>query len=113
MTICRKCGTSNQDGKKFCVFCHELLVADPVEMAKRDAAMQKKQNKVQKKLDAKHKRWKRALLLLIPIGVLDFIDLVLCLDLAFIGIGNMIGELLGDVAHNMLGPTITLFGNMV
>ena len=113
MTICRKCGTSNQDGKKFCVFCHELLVADPVEMAKRDAAIQKKQNKVQKKLDAKHKRWKRALLLLIPIGVLDFIDLVLCLDLAFIGIGNMIGELLGDVAHNMLGPTITLFGNMV
>ena len=113
MTICRKCGTSNQDGKKFCVFCHELLIADPEEMAKREATIQKKQKKVQKKLDAKHKRWKRALLLLIPIGLLDFVNLLLCLDLAFIGVGNAIGSWLGDLARGLLGLTITLFGNMV
>ena len=113
MTICRKCGTSNQDGKKFCTFCHELLITDPEELAKREAAMQKKQTKLQKKLDAKHKRWKRALLLLIPIGVLDFIDLLLCLDLAFVGIGSMLGGMIGRIVSNLLGPTITLFGNMV
>ena len=113
MTICRKCGTSNQDGKKFCVFCHELLIADPVEMEKRAAAAQKKRNKAQKKLDAKHKRWKRALFMLIPIGLLDLINLILCLDLAFIGIGNMIGELIGDLASGALGMTLSLFGNLV
>ena len=113
MTICRKCGTSNQDGKKFCVFCHELLIADPEEMAKRTAALQKKQKKEQKKLDAKHKRWKKAPFLLIPIGVLDFIDLLLCLDLAFVGIGNEIGRLLGDVFRGTLGSTIDIFGNLV
>ncbi len=112
MTICRKCGTSNQDGRKFCVFCHELLIADPVEMEKRAIAAQKKQNKELRKLDAKHKRWKRALFLLIPIGILDFFNLLVCLDLAFIGIGNMIGELLGDiVARNLLGDIIELFDN--
>ena len=113
MTICRKCGTSNQDGKKFCVFCHELLIADPVEMAKRTAALQKKQKKVQKKLDAKHKRWKRALLLLIPIGIFDLIDLLLCLDLAFVGIGSIIGRTLGDFAVAWIGTTMRLFGNLV
>ena len=88
MTICRKCGTSNKDDRKFCTFCHELLVADPVELAKREAAKQKKLQKELKKLQTKHKRWKRALLMLIPIGVLDLIDLALCLDLALIGIGK-------------------------
>ena len=113
MTICRKCGTSNQDGKKFCVFCHELLIADPVELEKRAVAAQKKQNKALKKLSAKHKRWKRAPFLLIPIGLLDFLDLLLCLDLAFIGIGNAIGGMLGDVARDLLGSIISLFGNDV
>ncbi len=113
MTICRKCGTSNQDGKKFCVFCHELLIADPVEMEKRSAAQQKKQEKVRKKLEAKHKRWKRALFMLIPIGVLDFIDLLLCLDLAFIGVGSMIGSLIGDMLSGSIGSVINLFGNDV
>ena len=93
MTICRKCGTSNQDGKKFCVFCNELLVADPVEMAKRDGIAQKKREKLQKKLDAKHKRWKKALYMLIPIGILDLINLFLCLDLALIGIGSALGKI--------------------
>jgi hypothetical protein len=113
MTICRKCGTSNQDGKKFCVFCHELLIADPVELEKRAAAAQKKLNKAQKKLDAKHKRWKRALLLLIPIGLLDFLNLLLCLDIAFIGIGSAIGGLAGDLLQNLIGNIISLFGNDV
>lgn len=113
MTICRKCGTSNQDGKKFCVFCHELLIADPVELEKRAVAAQKKQNKELKKLNAKHKRWKRAPFLLIPIGLLDFLDLLLCLDLAFIGVGNAVGGLIGDIASGMLGNIISLFGNDV
>lgn len=113
MTICRKCGTSNQDDKKFCVFCHELLIADPVEMEKRAAAEHKKQQKALKKLNAKHKRWKRALFLLIPIGVLDFLDLLLCLDLAFIGVGNMLGGLVGELLGDLIGSVINLFGNDV
>ena len=117
MTICRKCGTSNPDGKKFCAFCHELLIADPVELEKRADAEQKKQQKqqrkMQKKLDAKHKRWKRALLLLIPIGVLDLLVLILCLDLAFIGIGAMLGSALGEAMSDILGNIIELFGNQV
>lgn len=115
MTICRKCGTSNQDGKKFCTFCHELLIADPVEMAKREAAEQKKQQKLQKKLDKKHLRHKNALLLLIPIGVLDLIDLVLCLDLALVGVGTKLSELLYDLLYSMdvVGQTLRLFGNLV
>lgn len=117
MTICRKCGTSNPDGKKFCTFCHELLIADPVELEKRADAEQKKQQKqqrkMQKKLDAKHKRWKRALLLLIPIGVLDLLVLILCLDLAFIGIGAMLGSALGEGMSDILGNIIELFGNQV
>lgn len=113
MTICRKCGTSNQDGKKFCVFCNELLIADPEELAKREAAEQKKRQKLQKKLDAKHKRWKRAPLLLIPIGLLDVIDLILCLDLAFIGIGAKIGNLIGELIGNSIGSVVHLFGNAV
>lgn len=113
MTICRKCGTSNQDSRKFCVFCHELLVADPVEMEKRAAVLQKKQQKEQKKLDAKHKRWKKALFMLIPIGVLDLIDLFLCLDVAFIGLGEAVGSLLGGLLSNLTGPTLELFNNLV
>ena len=113
MTICRKCGTSNHDGKKYCVFCHELLIADPVEMEKRAAAAQKQQNQALKKLGAKQKRWKRAPFLLIPIGLLDFLNLLLCLDLAFVGIGGEIGRLLGDVVRDLLGPTLSLFGNLV
>ena len=113
MTICRKCGTSNQDGKKFCVFCNELLVADPVEMAKREAAEQKRLEKQRKKLEAKHKRRKNALFLLIPIGVLDLIDLILCLDLAFVGIGSKLGNMIGGVLSDMVGNIVTLFGNDV
>ena len=113
MTICRKCGTSNQDGKKFCVFCNELLVADPVEMAKREVIAQKKREKLQKKLDAKHKRWKKALYMLIPIGILDLINLFLCLDLALIGIGSALGRWIGDIFEGYLGRVISLFGNDV
>ena len=113
MTICRKCGTSNPDGKKFCVFCNELLVADPVEMAKREAVQKKKLEKQRKKLEAKHKRWKKALFLLIPIGVLDLFDLLLCLDIALLGIGKELGGMLGDLLANSVGNVITLFRNDV
>ena len=113
MTICRKCGTSNQDGKKFCVFCNELLIADPEEMAKREAAEKKRLEKLRKKLDAKHKRWKKALFMLIPIGVLDLLDLLLCLDLAFVGVGAHLGGQLGNMATDYLGTIVRLFGNAV
>ena len=113
MTICRKCGTSNQDGKKFCVFCNELLVADPVEMAKREAAAKKKLDKQRKKLEAKHKRWKRALFMLIPICVLDLFDLLLCLDIALLGIGKEIGGMLGELLCDYVGTIVSLFGNDV
>ena len=106
MTICRKCGTSNQDSREFCVFCQALLVADPVEMEKHAAVLQKKQ-------DAKHKRWKKALFMLIPIGVLDLIDLLLCLDVAFIGHGEVVGSLLGELLSNLTGPTLELFHTLV
>lgn len=113
MTICRKCGTSNQDSQKFCSFCHELLVEDPVEMAKLEAAAQKKQKKKQRKQKFKLFRWKYAPLLLIPIGILDLVDLLLCVDLLFLGIGEFIGELLGNLASAFLGYTTEIFGNLV
>lgn len=105
MTICRKCGTSNKDDRKFCSFCNELLVADPVEMKKREKKMEKMTKKQQKKL----KRQKRALMLLIPIGVLDLIDLILCLDMLFLGVVDMLGKWLGNIAADILGSIIYLF----
>lgn len=104
MTICRKCGTSNKDDRKFCSFCNELLVADPVEMKKRE----KKMEKITKKQEKKLKRQKRALLLLIPIGALDLIDLILCLDMLFLGVVDMLGKWLGNLAADMLGNIIYL-----
>lgn len=105
MTICRKCGTSNKDDRKFCSFCNELLVADPVEMKKRE----KKMEKMTKKQERKLKRQKRALMLLIPIGVLDLIDLILCLDMLFLGVVDMLGKWLGNLAADILGNIIYLF----
>lgn len=113
MTICRKCGTSNKDTQKFCTFCHELLVADPVELAKLEAAEQKKQKKAEKKLRFKRFRWEFAPFLLIPIAILDLIDLLLCVDLLFLGIGEFIGELLGTWVSGFLGYTTEIFGNLV
>lgn len=113
MTICRKCGSSNKDDQKFCSFCHELLVADPAELAKREEAAQKKLRKAEKKQNFKRKMWKNAPFLLIPIAILDFIDLLLCLDLAFIGIGVNVGNLLGGILESAMGNTIELFGNLV
>ncbi|MBQ7378289.1 MAG: zinc ribbon domain-containing protein [Clostridia bacterium] len=113
MTICRKCGTSNKDEQKFCSFCHELLIEDPEELAKREKAAQKKAQKAEKKQKRKLWRWKNALLLLISIGVLDFLDVVLCLDLLFLGIGQAIGTLFGDMLASFLGYTTEIFGNLV
>lgn len=106
MTICRKCGTSNNDDRKFCSFCNELLVADPKELAARE----KKLIKAQKKELKKRKRQKRALFLLIPIGILDFWDLLCCLDLLFLGIADRLGGFLGRMLAGMLGQIIHLFG---
>jgi len=113
MTICRKCGTSNKDTQKFCTFCHELLIADPVELAKLEAAQQKKQKKAERRLKFKRFRWKYAPLLLIPIGLLDLIDLLLCVDLLFLGVGEFLGEILGNVVSSFLGYTTEIFGNLV
>ena len=70
MTICRKCGTSNKDEQKFCSFCHELLIEDPEELAKREKQAKKKAQKAEKKQKRKLWRWKNALLLLIPINAI-------------------------------------------
>lgn len=113
MTICRKCGTSNKDEQKFCSFCHELLIEDPEELAKREKEAKKKAQKAEKKQRRKLWRWKNALLLLIPIGILDLLDVLLCLDLLFLGIGQAIGSLLGDVFASFLGYTTEIFGNLV
>ncbi len=113
MTICRKCGTSNKDEQKFCSFCHELLIEDPEELAKREKEEKKKAQKAEKKQKRKLWRWKNALLLLIPIGILDLLDVLLCLDLLFLGIGQAIGSLLGDVFAAFLGYTTEIFGNLV
>lgn len=113
MTICRKCGTSNQDSQKFCSFCHELLIADPVELAKMEQAQQKKQQKAEKKLRNRHLMWKYAPFWLIPIALLDFVDLLLCVDLLFLGIGQHVGNVLGELASAELGYTTELFGNLV
>lgn len=106
MTICRKCGTSNKDNRKYCSFCNELLVADPVELALRE----KKLQKLAKREQRRRKRQKRALFLLIPIGVLDLIDLVCCLDMLFLGIADKIGGAIGSLFEGMLGHIIYLFG---
>ena len=104
MTICRKCGTSNKDNQKFCSFCHELLIADPVELEKLEQARQKQQKKLDKKLEAKYKRWKRAPLLLIPIGILALIGLVLVVDALLFGLpAKILMELLVD----FLDPDVT------
>ena len=113
MTICRKCGTSNKDEQKFCSFCHELLIEDPEELAKREKEAKKKAQKAEKKQKRKLWRWKNALLLLIPIGILDLLDVLLCLDLLFLGIGQAIGSLIGDVFASFLGYTTEIFGNLV
>ncbi|MBE6675755.1 MAG: zinc ribbon domain-containing protein [Ruminococcaceae bacterium] len=113
MTICRKCGTSNKDSQKFCSFCHELLIADPTELEKIEQANAKKHKKAEKKLKFKLFRWKFAPLLLIPILLLDLIDLLLCVDLLFLGIGQFLGEILGSIVSNLLGYTTELFGNLV
>ena len=104
MTICRKCGTSNKDNQKFCSFCHELLIADPVEMEKLDKARQKQQQKLEKKLAAKRKRWKRAPLLLIPIGIFVLLALVLVADALAIGLP---AKLLGELLFNQIDPEVT------
>ncbi|MBR5880366.1 MAG: zinc ribbon domain-containing protein [Clostridia bacterium] len=106
MTICRKCGTSNKDNRKYCSFCNELLVADPVELALRE----KKLQKAAKRAEKRRKRQKRALFLLIPIGVLDLIDLVCCLDMLFLGVVDEIGGAIGGLFEEMLGNIIYLFG---
>ena len=106
MTICRKCGTSNKDDRKYCSFCNELLVADPVELALRE----KKLQKAAKREEKRRKRQKRALFLLIPIGVLDLIDLICCLDMLFLGVADKIGNWLGRLFEGWLGHIIYLFG---
>lgn len=113
MTICRKCGSSNKDNQKFCAFCHELLIADPVELAKRETAQQKKQAKEEKRLRAQRKRWKNAPFLLIPIGILDLLNLLLCVDLLLMDFGKTIGELLGEILKAGIGDTMKLLGNLV
>lgn len=113
MTICRKCGTSNKDNQKYCSFCHELLVADPVELAKLEAAQKKKQEKEEKKLKNKHFRWKFSPLLLIPIGLMDLVNLILCLDVLFLGIGEKIGSSIASTVVASVGETMMLFGNLV
>lgn len=114
MTICRKCGTSNKDNQKFCTFCHELLTDDPVELARLEKAEQKKQQRAEKKRNAKLRRWKRAPFLLILIGALDIVNFALCLDLLFLGIGQFVGRILGNVLEDLLlGSTVSLFGNLV
>lgn len=113
MMICRKCGTSNQDSQKFCSFCHELLIADPAELAKMEQAQQKKQKKAEKKLKNRLLAWKYAPFWLIPIALLDFVDLLLCIDLLFLGVGQYVGNLLGDLVSAKLGYTLELFGNLV
>lgn len=106
MTICRKCGTSNKDDRKFCSFCNELLVADPAEMEARN----KKLQKLAKKQEKKRKKQKRALFMLIPIGILDLIDLLLCVDILFLGVVDKLSQSLGNLVSNILGNIIYLFG---
>lgn len=106
MTICRKCGTSNKDDRKYCSFCNELLVADPAELALREKKLQKAAKREQRR----RKRQKRALFLLIPIGVLDLIDLICCLDMLFLGFADKIGISLGNLFEGWLGHIIYLFG---
>lgn len=113
MTICRKCGTSNKDSQKFCSFCHALLIADSAELEKMEAAAAKKQKKAEKKIKFKLFRWKFAPLLLIPIILFDLIDLLLCVDLLFLGIGQFLGEVVGNIASSLFGYTTELFGNLV
>ena len=113
MTICRKCGTSNKDSQKFCSFCHTLLIADPAELDKVAAADAKKRKKAEKKLKFKLFRWKFAPLLLIPILLFDLIDLLLCIDLLFLGVGQFLGETVGTIASSLFGYTTELFGNLV
>ena len=113
MTICRKCGTSNKENQKYCTFCHELLIADPVEMAKLETAQQKKKEKEEKRLKAKLFRWKYSPFLLIPIGLMDLVDLLICLDVLFFGIGEQLGRTISTSVVADVGETMSLFGNLV
>ena len=96
MTICRKCGTSNKDKQKFCTFCHELLIADPVELAKLEAKRNKKKQKAEKRQARKIKRWKHAPLMLIPIGIMNLINLLICADFLAIGFIEGLGKSIGQ-----------------
>lgn len=104
MTICRKCGTSNKDKQKYCTFCHELLIADPVQLAKLEAKRNKKKQKAEKRQARKIKRWKHAPLLLIPIAILDLINIVITVLLFSLNpdtVGQTVWNLLGLNALNL------------